>query len=299
MAPAPIILFATLRGFFTMHSRPWTFLLPLLFQTLLSAAADCADQPYWSFTNLEPLGHDTLDPAIYPGRLSPHLHQFNGGNGLTKDMRHGTLLESSCTTNRIKFDKSLYWFPGLFFQNATNEFYLVPVMTKLYYKYFEGADEPIKDISEFPVGFAMIGGDTFQRSWTDGYKPDGSYVNGLNWHCTTMGAPIRGSNGTKAFPTGFTSCFLGLWVTITLPSCWNGEEFDPRRPHDHMRYPTNLTGRGLMGCPEGFRVKRFPQIVVEAQFQVNEFEGYFGEDESPWVCWPMAIQPATGFMSTL
>ncbi len=70
----------------------------------------------------------------------------------------------------------------------------------------------------------------------------GPYGTGLGWFC-------HGGGGVPdvtavGFPKNFTSCPNGLAAAITMPSCWNGQSFDPTNPSAHMAYPVadNLVG---------------------------------------------------------
>ena len=114
---------------------------------------------------------------------------------------------------------------------------------KIYYKYGNGAGEYQRDIQEFPAEFRMIAGDARLRSLDPvGMGPYGS---GLGWFCHGGGGfPDVNAVG---FPKNFTSCPNGLAAAITMPSCWNGQQFDASNPSAHMAYPVadNIEGMAI------------------------------------------------------
>ncbi|KAF2689184.1 hypothetical protein K458DRAFT_427401 [Lentithecium fluviatile CBS 122367] len=247
-----------------------------------ASAFDCHG-PYFSFYNRAgpAMSFQRLDPALFPGQQSPHLHSFDGGNGLAADMTFETTQESTCTTARIKPDKSLYWRPTLFWNGNNTGFYKVPdKFLKIYYKFGDSGNAKA-NVSEFPENFQMIAGDPFKRA-------DGDNPAGIKWACL-------GDNysriDAKGFPKGFTSCKEGLTSEITFPSCWNGKEIDPKSPSAHMTWPTN-SGNGLDACPDGFKVARFPTIFIEFWYDVSGFDGQYSADDVPW---SLANGDPTGF----
>ena len=104
-----------------------------------TASAQCVGN-YFSFYNRagNAMSYQRLDPGLFPGTESPHLHSFDGGNGLSKSMGFADTQASDCTTARVKTDKSLYWRPTLFFTNGTKLYRVPELSTKIYYKYGDG-----------------------------------------------------------------------------------------------------------------------------------------------------------------
>ncbi|KAF2740989.1 hypothetical protein EJ04DRAFT_454336 [Polyplosphaeria fusca] len=241
-----------------------------------ATAFDCHG-PYFSFYNRagNALSYQRLDPALYPGVESPHLHSFDGGNALAADMSFDTTQGSECTTARIKPDKSLYWRPTLFWNGNNTGFYRVPdKFLKTYYKFGDPGNVKAS-VSEFPEGFNMIAGNPFLRS-DDGSNAKGP---GIKWSCKGENYAATDAIG---FPKGFTSCKEGLATEITFPACWNGNMLDPKKPSAHMAYP-NGNGKGLDACPDGFKKARFPTIFIEFWYDVSAFDGQYSADDTPWV----------------
>ncbi|OAG04915.1 uncharacterized protein CC84DRAFT_809205 [Paraphaeosphaeria sporulosa] len=249
-----------------------------------AAAFDCHG-PYFSFYNRHgpAMSSQRLDPALFPGQQSPHMHDFDGGNALSADVSYESLQGSDCTTARIKPDKSLYWRPALYWNGNGTGMYPVPnSFLKIYYKFGDNGNAKAKNISEFPEDFSMIAGDPFRRS------EDEKNEAGIDWTC--IGEDYSRITA-KGFPTGFTSCGQGLTTQLTFPSCWNGNALDPKKPNAHMAYPSG-GGSGIDACPEGFQAARFPAIFIEFWWDVKAFDGQYSANDNPWV---LAQGDPTGF----
>lgn len=239
-----------------------------------ASAFDCNGN-YFNFFNRDgnALSYQRLDPALNPGTQASHLHSFDGGNALDASSSYEQLQTSTCTTARIKPDKSLYWRPSLFYSNGTG-FYRVPEKsTKIYYKFGDG--DNWANVTGFPKDFKMIAGKNTKRA-------DGDNPAGVRWGCHQPDGksdPIF-SNG---FPTGFTSCQYGFATEVTFPSCWNGQPLDPKNSNAHMAYPSGYGGVGIENCPTTHRAARFPTIFIEFWYDISPFDGQYGSNEAPWV----------------
>jgi hypothetical protein len=226
------------------------------------------------------MSYQRLDPGLFPGTQSPHLHSFDGGSGLSNSMGYADTQASECTTARVKSDKSLYWRPTLFFTNGT-KFYRVPELsTKIYYKYGDGNNWA--NVTAYPEDFNMIAGTPTKRA-------DGDNPAGVRWGCHE---PDGSSTAIFAngFPKGFSTCKFGFASEVTFPSCWNGEKMDPKNPNAHMAYPNSNAGVGIENCPTTHRAARFPTLFIEYWWDVTKFT--FGPDEVPWV---LSNGDATGY----
>jgi hypothetical protein len=58
-----------------------------------------------------------VDPLTNPGVPSGHVHHIQGGNAFGMTMTDTQLLQSTCTSSRVKADKSNYWTPSLYFKD--------------------------------------------------------------------------------------------------------------------------------------------------------------------------------------
>ncbi|KAH9864776.1 hypothetical protein IAQ61_008721 [Plenodomus lingam] len=243
--------------------------------TATVAAFDCNGH-YFSFFNRggNAMSYQRLDPALYPGTESPHLHSFDGGNALSASTDFAETQTSTCSTARIKPDKSLYWRPSIFWNGNGTGFHRVPEKsTKIYYKFGDG--DKWANVTGFPENFNMMAGNPLKRS-------DGENPAGVRWGCHN---PDGGSTAifSNGFPKGFSSCDYGLASEVTFPSCWNGDKLDPENPQAHMAYPSGFSGVGVENCPATHRAARFPTIFVEFWYDVSSFNGQYGPDETPWV----------------
>jgi len=56
-----------------------------------------------------------MDPIVNPGVAASHVHTIQGGSNFALTMTDTQLMDSNCTSSRIKNDKSNYWTPSLYF----------------------------------------------------------------------------------------------------------------------------------------------------------------------------------------
>jgi hypothetical protein len=82
----------------------------------------------------------------------------------------------------------------------------------------------------------MIAGDATLRTLDS--TGMGPYGTELGWICH---GPDKSAVG---FPRNFTSCPYGFAAAITMPTCWNGQDFDVQNPHAHMAYAVADTIQG-------------------------------------------------------
>jgi len=68
-----------------------------------------------------PLTMGRMDPIVNPGVASGHVHAIQGGNAFALTMSDTDAVDkSTCTSSRVKNDKSNYWTPSLYFQDPKN-----------------------------------------------------------------------------------------------------------------------------------------------------------------------------------
>lgn len=230
---------------------------------------------YFSFFNRDgpALSYQRIDPSLYPGQTSPHLHSFDGGNGLGASTTYQNTQDSKCSTARVKTDKSLYWRPTLFYSNGTGYYRVPEKASKIYYKFGDG--DNWANVTGFPEDFNMMAGQPTKRA-------DGDNPAGVRWGCHQPDGRDDKifSNG---FPKGFQSCQYGFASEVTFPSCWNGEKTDPKNPHAHLAYPSGYGGIGIENCPTTHRAARFPTIFIEFWYDIAQFDGQYSADSVPWV----------------
>lgn len=254
-----------------------------------------------------------VDPIVNPGTTSTHYHGIMGGSNFGATVEGDQLMDSKCTTARIKNDKSNYWVPSLFFQDPKNgTFQKVPLFYMNVYYFFEGTDD---DIKPFPVGLKMVSGDSMTRSAPKSggalnLDPDnGIPINPVQWTCprSSYNPPSYpvGSDGSSAgmvdpnnegsgagFPLypcdGYAS---PLRQDIHFPSCYNPEG----GLNDHknnMKWPSNSGFK--QNCPEGWI--HVPHIFMEVYWNTPLFDDYWTPDgkTQPFV---LSTGDATGYSS--
>jgi hypothetical protein len=241
-----------------------------------TASADCHGN-YFNFFNRpgSAMSYQRVDPALQPGTASPHMHSFDGGNSVSANTDFAATQSSTCTTARIKTDKSLYWRPTLYWNGNGTGYHRVPEKsTKIYYKFGDG--DKWANVTGFPEDFNMIAGDPKKRSLGDNPA-------GVQWGCHGPNGRMDDKIFEKGFPTGFHDCSYGFATEVTFPSCWNGKLLDPKNPYDHMAYPNGGAGVGIENCPTTHRAARFPTIFIEFWYDISPFNGTYADDSVPWV----------------
>ena len=84
---------------------------------LAAAAVEARTFAVLRFNGKNGLTTGRMDPIVNPGGPSGHSHSIQGGNAFALDMTNDDPLKSTCTTAKIKNDKSNYWTPTLYFQD--------------------------------------------------------------------------------------------------------------------------------------------------------------------------------------
>lgn len=83
--------------------------------------------------NGDPTFQGMVDPIVNPGKQSTHEHTVFGGSNFSPDATGESMSQSSCTSAKLKGDKSAYWVPTVFF-NDNGKYERVPVMyANVYY----------------------------------------------------------------------------------------------------------------------------------------------------------------------
>ncbi|KAI0118613.1 hypothetical protein GGR51DRAFT_126388 [Nemania sp. FL0031] len=254
-----------------------------------------------------------MDPVVNPGAISTHYHGIMGGSNFGATVEGDQLMDSTCTTAKIKNDKSNYWIPSLFFQDPKNgTFQKVPLFYMNVYYFFEATDDTIKP---FPIGMKMLSGDSKTRSppasgGALNLDPDnGVAINPVQWTCprssynppsypansdgTTAGMGDPNNKGAGAgFPLypcdGYAS---PLRQDIHFPSCYNpAAGLDDYKTN--MKFPSNVGFK--QNCPEGWI--HTPHLFFEVYWNTPLFNDYWTPDgkTQPFV---LSTGDATGYSS--
>jgi hypothetical protein len=197
--------------------------------------------------------------------LTPHT-DFSPTSGYSE------LAASDCTSCGVTQDKSAYWTPPLYFKHAdTGKFEIVEQVGGLLAYYFLNYNSGENKVTAFPEGFAMIAGDTNQRSFTGSLESKAIGFNCMNYGRAPEGTLYRHSMPDKAYLDA--NCADGIRVELMFPACWNGKDLDSPNHRSHVAYPDGvMTGN----CPPEFPV-RFPGLMFEIIWNTNAFNGKAGE----------------------
>lgn len=253
----------------------------------LVASADA----FWRMECQGRVGLARMDPIVYPGSDSPHMHAIHGSSAFSETSGTSELLTGNCTSCRVTQDKSAYWHPALYFQDAsTQEYELVPQVGGMLAYYLLYGD----NIKAFPTDFRMVAGDTTRRTYTAGdpTQPDPPKslwaslgqtsqeilaqralgFNCLNYDKAPEGTLYRHFMPDKAYLDA--NCKDGIRFEIMFPSCWKGGDATDSANHkDHVAYP-DLVMTG--DCPAGYPA-RLPSMLFEVIWNTNAFAGRNGQ----------------------
>ncbi|PHH70985.1 hypothetical protein CDD80_5610 [Ophiocordyceps camponoti-rufipedis] len=288
---------------------------PLLLTTALAALATAKDARSFAvlrFTNKQ-LTKGRMDPIRSPGKTGAHVHHVLGGSGFSTSSTGKDLLESKCSTAKVKGDNSNYWFPSLYFRDAaTGKLEGVELFYANAYYFFEATNDEIK---AFPTGLSIVSGDIDARSAPVGGSVtnlDASKgpINAVKWTCPRrdnlynppswpagsdgslagIGDPVNKGEGV-GFPDvdcdGFAS---PLRADIHFPSCYDPAVGLTDYKHN-MVFPSDA-GNGKMDCPKGHI--HVPHLFLEVYWDTPAFKGRWeqGKGKQPFV---LSNGDATGF----
>ncbi|KAH6611387.1 hypothetical protein Trco_001407 [Trichoderma cornu-damae] len=253
----------------------------------LVAGADA----FWRMECQGRVGLARMDPIVYRGEDSPHLHAIHGSSGFSETSGTAELLNGNCTSCRVTQDKSGYWHPALYFQDAnTKQYELVPQVGGMLAYYLLYGD----NVQAFPTDFRMVAGDNTRRTYTAGdpTQPDPAKslwaslgqttqdilaqraigFNCLNYDKAPEGTLYRHFMPDKAFLDA--NCKDGIRFEIMFPSCWKGGDATDSPNHkDHVAFPDLvMTGN----CPEGYPA-RLPSMLFEIIWNTNAYAGRSGQ----------------------
>ncbi|KAJ5035425.1 uncharacterized protein L3040_007893 [Drepanopeziza brunnea f. sp. 'multigermtubi'] len=240
-----------------------------------------------------------VDPIVNPGVASTHVHTIQGGNAFNMTMTDDQALKSTCTSSRVKNDKSNYWTPKLYFQDPTTKM-LEPV--KMFYMnvyYFFDATTT-DEIKAFPEGLRIFTGNSALRTppATGGKQiidHSGGAIQPVQWTCPRSnkdgplyptdsdglhGVGIQDPNNEGSgvgFPDKNCDGYASpLRADIHLPACYNPAK-GVANYKENMDYPTHGN------CPAGWI--HVPHMFYEVYWNTPEFQDRWtpGKGSQPFV----------------
>ncbi|KAF4971447.1 hypothetical protein FZEAL_9846 [Fusarium zealandicum] len=254
------------------------------------------------FTNKQ-LTKGRMDPILFPGQTSTHVHTIMGGSAFSKSATGKDLLDAKCSNALIKGDNSNYWFPSVYFNDPkTGEFEAVEFDYFSAYYFFEKTHD---DIKPFPVGLQMVAGNSMARTMpktgaTVNLDPSKGPVNGARFTCPRLnnvfdppswdpksdgslagvGDAVNLGEGVGFPDRTCDGANSPLRADIQFPSCYNPKA-GLTNFKENMAYPEN--NDGYLDCPKGW--VHVPHLFYEAYWHTEKFEGRWeeGKGKQPFV----------------
>ncbi|CAJ2506776.1 Uu.00g079620.m01.CDS01 [Anthostomella pinea] len=209
-----------------------------------------------------------MDPVVFPGQISPHVHKFSGASNVNLTETYENLQASECTSCEIGADRSLYWTPQLYYQHADGTFEEVPNGGTVVY--YLGRGENRTGIQPFPPGFKMVSGDPSLRSndtTTMTYNDPSKNIAGRLVSDRVSFACLDSSGGLPEQNYMFrTDCDEGMRAQIHFPSCWNGQDFEA--DGSHVAYMSQIDN-GV--CPPTHPIPLI-HLFFEMYYDVNNIK---------------------------
>ncbi|KAK2608377.1 hypothetical protein QQS21_003062 [Conoideocrella luteorostrata] len=255
----------------------------------LSAGLIAGANAFWRMECPGRVSLARIDPIVNPDETSPHAHSVHGSSAFSMNSRTSDLMDGDCTSCRVTQDKSAYWTPAIYFEDAgTKKVELVPQVGGMLAYYLLYGD----NITAFPEGFQMISGSNDRRSYTvgDPSQPDPPKsqwaslgqtkqedlaqraigYNCLNYQKNPEGTLYRHFLPEKTYLD--QHCTDGLRFELMFPSCWDGKNMDSDNHKDHVAFP-DLVMTG--SCPPTHPV-RLPSMLFETIWNTAAFKNRNG-----------------------
>jgi len=194
------------------------------------------------------------DPLIFPGQVSPHVHVASGGTAFGQTESSSQAVNARATTCDKFYDKSSYWQPQLYHQNANGTFSLVTMTGPAVY-YLNRACDYSASVnlqnpcpSTFyarapPAGLRMVVGNPTLRTY------NGSDFNQQAVQHVCLNADPNNSPNSPYLPQ--QPC-LRMRAETFFPSCWDGVNLDSADHASHMAFPVGSYNGGY--CPKSHPV---------------------------------------------
>ncbi|KAF7558868.1 hypothetical protein G7046_g5296 [Stylonectria norvegica] len=291
------------------------FTLPTALAGFVGIAAASHDKGTFAvlrFTGKQ-LTQGRMDPIVFPGKPSSHVHTVMGGSNFGLSSTGKDLTQSKCSNAMVKGDNSNYWFPSVYFRDPKEgTFEPVEIFYVNAYYFFEETND---DIKAFPLGLGIVSGNATTRvvpanperanldpskgpinaarftcPRLNGYDPP-SWPAGSDGSMAGVGDTINLGEGT-GFPDVSCDGYASpLRADIHFPSCYNPEA-GLMNFAENMEWPTDNNGK--LDCPKGFT--HVPHLFFEVYWNALEFKGRWdeGKGEQPFV---LSSGDVTGFSS--
>lgn len=211
------------------------------------------------------------DPIVFPGLPgASHMHSFFGSRVTNAHTTVTDLLNGPSNCNPA-VDKSSYWVPTLYNNNAPVE----PTITTFYYL-GEGVRPDITArIQPFPLGLRIVAGNARATG------PDATTI--ARWSCLHAGHVVASKD--------FVTCPSGTMLEsyLDFPQCWNGRDLDSADHKSHMAYPVGdqCPSSHPVPVPKLRQVLRYPVSGNPAGFRLASGGGFTMHGDF-FNAWPVA-----------
>ncbi|TFK36514.1 hypothetical protein BDQ12DRAFT_686546 [Crucibulum laeve] len=235
---------------------------------------------YWLMGANNVITTQRIDPVVYPGVVSSHVHAVLGGSNFGLNVSTSSLRQSECTSIPIVEDKSNYWYPQLYFQWSNGTFTSVSGSAVIYYLF---ADAP-GNTTAFPEDFKMVSGDPNLRT-----------LNASSFAQQAVTFLCLDFNGKSSRYNELPSnrCPSGIRSQINFPSCWDGKNTDSP---DHMSHVSFLsTGPDNGTCSDPNFPKTLPRIFLEVYWVTQFFDNFRNQAMTPKQPFVFANGDPTGY----
>ncbi|PRX65507.1 uncharacterized protein DUF1996 [Nonomuraea fuscirosea] len=197
-------------------------LLSVLFATFAVAPGPASAEPVRVAEFLAdcPFSHRLPDdPIVFPGLPgASHMHSFFGSR-VTNAHTQLADLQQGATNCNPAVDKSSYWVPTLYRDNAPVE----PAIITFYYLGEGVRDDIVARTQPLPLGLRIVAGNARATG------PDDTTIS--RWSCLHAGHVPPSKD--------FVNCPSGTMLEsyLDFPQCWNGRDLDSADHKSHMAYP--------------------------------------------------------------
>jgi len=170
------------------------------------------------------LSYGRLDPIVYPGVVSQHVHQIQGANAIQSTYSQDTIRnQSTCTTLQVQDDLSNYWSPAMYAYDGASNFSLMLSKFNVYYwqntNSYDANNKAGSDTRvPFPEGLTMLAGNAMARSVNLSDPASSAAI----FQCVRSDGNSPYSHDFRDFQRAGVNCDLSLRSTVDFPSCWDG-----------------------------------------------------------------------------
>jgi hypothetical protein len=228
------------------------------------------------------------DPLVYPGGVSPHLHQFFGNLGTNSNSNYTSLRTTGQSTcgNRgssTPTNRSAYWMPAML-DGAGHV--VKPDYMNLYYKRNPLSDPYCKSpdlggagiCTDLPNGIRFVFGANM-KTMTDGPTDVNSQNHdAITFQCWASFDGTVGNNGANGYyhsmeEVRLAGCPIGarLMIIAAAPNCWDGKNLDSADHRSHMSWSNGpmYPGQFFRACPSDHPYV-IPNLEVQVAYTIDQ-----------------------------